>query len=72
MTKFIVVQGLEIVLTPEQMKSLEEAAPFVLGFPYLPYFGTDPAYGDGRGNFFVTSAGTVKFVKASAPIVPGP
>ncbi|TBU30605.1 Aldo/keto reductase [Dichomitus squalens] len=67
-----VIKALDIVLTPEQMKSLEEATPFVLGFPYLPLFGTDPALGDGRGNFFVSSAGTVKFVKAPAPIVPGP
>ncbi len=53
------------------MKSLEDAAPFELGFPYLPLFGTDPALGDGRPGFFVSSAGPVKYVKASAPIIPG-
>ncbi|TBU63392.1 NADP-dependent oxidoreductase domain-containing protein [Dichomitus squalens] len=61
-----VLKALNIVLTPEQIKSLEGAAPFVFGFPYLPLFGTDPALGDGRGNFFVSSVGTVKFVKAPA------
>lgn len=66
-----VIKGLDIVLNAEQMKSLEDAAPFELGFPYLPLFGTDPALGDGRPGFFVSSAGPVKYVKASAPIIPG-
>ncbi|RPD64454.1 Aldo/keto reductase [Lentinus tigrinus ALCF2SS1-6] len=67
-----VLKGLEIELTPEQMKTLEDAAPFTLGFPYLAYFGTDPATGDGAGNFFVKTTAPVKFVKASAPVKPGP
>ncbi|RDX54210.1 Aldo/keto reductase [Lentinus brumalis] len=67
-----VFKGLEIELTPEQIKTLEDAAPFTLGFPYNEYFGTDPALGDGVGNFFVRSTAPVKFVKAPAPIKPGP
>ncbi|TFK85637.1 norsolorinic acid reductase [Polyporus arcularius HHB13444] len=64
-----VIKGLEIVLTPEQIKTLEEAVPFSLGFPYN-YFGTDPAHGDGRPNFFVIAAGHTKYVKSPAPITP--
>ncbi|PIL24928.1 transporter [Ganoderma sinense ZZ0214-1] len=66
-----VIKGLDIVLTTGQMKLLEDAAPFELGFPYMPLFGTDPALGDGRPGYFVSVAGPVKYVKASAPITPG-
>lgn len=65
------MQGLGTVLTEDQIKSLEEAAPFALGFPYS-LFGIDPALGDGQPNFFVKTAGHTKYVKASAPLKPGP
>ncbi|RPD54276.1 norsolorinic acid reductase [Lentinus tigrinus ALCF2SS1-7] len=65
------MKGLEIVLTPEQIKALEDAVPFSLGFPYN-YFATDPAAADGRPNYFVLAAGHTKYVKSSTPIAPGP
>ncbi|KAI0761787.1 norsolorinic acid reductase [Trametes elegans] len=65
------IQGAEIVLTPEQMRTLENSAPFSPGFPYM-YFGSDPALSDGRPNFMVNAAGWVKYVKAGGPITPGP
>ena len=66
------MQGLEVELSPEQIKALEDAAPFTLGFPYTEYFGTDPALGDGVGSFFIRTTAPVKFVKAPAPVKPGP
>lgn len=64
-------QGLEIALTPAQVQALEAATPFVPGFPYN-FFGGNPALGDGRPNYMVNAAGWVKWVKAEAPITPGP
>ncbi|KAI0741966.1 norsolorinic acid reductase [Daedaleopsis nitida] len=65
-----VIKGLDIVLNPEHIKLLEEAAPFTLGFPYS-LFGTDPAVGDAKPSWFMNAVGTVKWVKASQPITPG-
>ena len=65
------IQGLAIALTPEQIQTLEASAPFAPGFPYSS-FGFDPAQGDGQPHYMVSSAGWVKYVKAPAPIAPGP
>ncbi|TBU29642.1 norsolorinic acid reductase [Dichomitus squalens] len=65
-----VIKGLEIVLTSEQVKELEAAVPFALGFPYN-YFGTDPAHGDGKPHYFVTAAGHTKYVRSSVALSPG-
>lgn len=43
----------------------------MLGFPYN-MFGSDPSFGDAQPSWFVASAATVKWVKSSAPINPGP
>ncbi|KAI0664487.1 norsolorinic acid reductase [Cubamyces menziesii] len=66
-----VIKGLAIALTPEQIQTLEASAPFAPGFPYSS-FGFDPAQGDGKPHYMVSSAGWVKYVKAPAPIAPGP
>ncbi|KAI0332729.1 norsolorinic acid reductase [Cubamyces sp. BRFM 1775] len=66
-----VIKGLAIALTPEQIQTLEASAPFAPGFPYSS-FGFDPAQGDGTPHYMVSSAGWVKYVKAPAPIAPGP
>ncbi|OSD05339.1 norsolorinic acid reductase [Trametes coccinea BRFM310] len=66
-----VIKGLEIALTVEQMQELEAIVPLVPGFPYN-FFGFDPAQGDGHPNYMVNAAGWVKFVKAPAPLAPGP
>ncbi|KAI0741961.1 norsolorinic acid reductase [Daedaleopsis nitida] len=65
-----VIKGTDVVLSPEQIKTLEAAAPFSLGYLYSS-FGTDPAVGDAKPAWFVNAVGTVKWVKASSPIVPG-
>ena len=62
---------MSITLTPEQIETLEAAAPFDWGFPY-EFFGRDPALSTGVGSIFVQAAGHTKYVMASQPVKPGP
>jgi len=57
----------KVTLSPEEIKELEDASPFELGFPHNLLGGTKP------GNFFLMNAsGKYEFVTEEQPIVPHP
>lgn len=62
------IKALEIQLTPEHIKSLEEVVPFDIGFPATA-FGTNPHYDGGANpNGLVKASAHMQWVKEYVPI----
>ncbi|KUM66508.1 hypothetical protein ACN42_g581 [Penicillium freii] len=61
------IQALSIRLTDKQIKFLEAATTFDIGFPGN-FIGVDPCTNGGKTNFLMETAGRVDFVQASQAI----
>lgn len=62
------IKALEIQLTSEQIKTLEEVTPFDIGFPATA-FGTDPHYDGGANpNGLVRASAHMQWVREYVPI----
>lgn len=61
------IKGLEIRLSKEQIKELEDAVPFDLGFPYN-FIGKDPRVEGGRGSVMATMSAFIDWQPAEKPI----
>jgi len=62
------IRALEIKLTDEQIRTLEEATPFDVGFPGN-FIGDDPKVDHGKGTgFLLASAACVDWLQTEKPI----
>ena len=60
------IDALNIALDPEDVKEIDDAAPFDLGFPYS-FIGTTPGE-----SFLIRSEGHMEYVQPPMPIRPEP